>query len=293
MFGGRGHRLDGHIPQRKWNWRQISFAVLLLFLTALVVITNPGWSNESFRQFCRSRRAFAVTHRLAEGLGVLKLRVWNFGLLAIGWEGSNAFLGVIDQWVEIGWSPSRDVDAMCCAFVILYLLWWMNRPFMEKHCLASPGNIRAGRVWCLAAAQLSHVMLDHLISNAIFLYLVAPPAHAMLGRYYFLALYFLGGVCGTVASLALSPLLHHGQPVECLGASGSLFAILGFMAAGRGYDRHVVPLAGSEWSWPQLLLLKTVLSLGIGALRDAARGIDVIAHIAGFAAGWGIATWQA
>mmetsp|Transcript_100949 Transcript_100949/g.184131 ORF Transcript_100949/g.184131 Transcript_100949/m.184131 type:complete len:313 (+) Transcript_100949:68-1006(+) len=302
MWGraGPGRRLAGE-PQRKW--RRIGAAVLLVVLTAVLVTTNPGWSNESFRHFLRSRRSVPATQRLAEALGVVKLRVWNFGLLAIGWEGSNAFLGAVDQWValptgasfrQLGWPPSRDVDALCCTFVILFLLWRVNRQFMERHCIASRRNISAGRVWCLLAAQLSHISLEHLISNAVFLYSVAPTAHAALGRYQFLALYFLGGLCGIVASLALSPLLlHHGLTVECLGASGSLFAMLGFMAcrADSGYGSGRVLWLGRTWRWPELALLQTLLSLGFGAVRDAARGIDIISHIAGFAAGWAIEKW--
>lgn len=268
--------------------------------------TNPGWNADGFRQFLRGQRTLALAHRVAETLGLVDVSVLNLGLASLGFENERVFLGLLDQWVELprvlltmrladfGWSTVHDVNWLFVAFVAITALWHRWPRAMERHCVASWPNFGAGRVWSLMAAQLAHEHTEHLLANVLFLYSVAPQVHARLSQRHFFLLYFLGGGLAILASLALTPMLcwtpqgrwwcfrrRGGAYVECLGASGSLFAMLGYLAR---VNAHIWWL-GRRWQWAELALAQ----LALGALTTST---DTVAHVGGMVAGYAVADWQ-
>jgi len=293
-------------PQRQdQNWqrpkgprrrRWVLFVVAAVVI-AMAVHTNPGRSEESFRQFLRAQRSFALTHRLAEAAGLIEVRMQSLWIAAVGWEAQRTFVGAFDQWVELPsvaqlpvWAKNfgrsfslscaeeRDVDVLLFIFLTLFAFWQLAPQTMARHCAASWANMRAGRIWSLVGAQVSHAQVEHLLVNALFLYSVAPQTHAALGRRRFWVLYFLGGGCGVVSSMVLSPLFLRGRPfVEHVGSSGPLFALLGYIAGiGAG-----IRWLGREWRWTEFIVAQLLLGLGTGT--------DTIAHIGGAIAGWAAA----
>jgi hypothetical protein len=88
---------------------------------------------------------------------------------------------------------------------------------MRKHFTVSRYNISSCRLHTLITAAFSHEELHHLAHNLIWLLGIGPELQVQLGREETLLLYLLGGLGGSLASLALhgercsSPSLPNGQ----------------------------------------------------------------------------------
>jgi membrane associated rhomboid family serine protease len=81
-------------------------------------------------------------------------------------------------------------------------------------------------LWQLISYQFIHQGLWHLLANMMGLYFLGPETERTLGTNRFFALYLLSGILGGLGWSLLSPPWHH-----CIGASGSVFGILGAYAA--------------------------------------------------------------
>lgn len=80
-------------------------------------------------------------------------------------------------------------------------------------------SVMHGEVWRLLSAMFLHVGFDHLLGNCLVLYAVGMAwEHAVGWRT--AAVYFVGGVCGSLLSVLSSP----GPSV---GASGAIFGLTG------------------------------------------------------------------
>lgn len=260
-------------------------------LVALVAVwTNPGWNgDDGFRVFLRSKWRLGLGQRVAELFGLADVQIINLGVATIGWESSRMYLGAFDLWLRVPlfsiisfeWPESHDIDMLLCVFVLFRVLWHVWPRAMTYHFVCSWHNVRSRRIWVFLTAQLSHAEWLHLLTNALFLYSVAPIAHTLMPRRCFFGVYFLGGGCGMAISLVVQWLLS--RPfTEHLGASGSLFAIMGYLSDSSTKTRWLA----LEWSWTQFLLLQLL----IGCLTHAGSSshVDLSAHLAGAAAGWAI-----
>ncbi|KAJ1452877.1 hypothetical protein M885DRAFT_525530 [Pelagophyceae sp. CCMP2097] len=154
------------------------------------------------------------------GLGAQRggLYVGAFGR----WFGVGAFgrlLGVdaapVRRWLDGEVDDVACLTVLCVAIFALHVFVSAHR--LRCHFLASEANVRAGRLWCLLLAAVSHEDALHLATNMLSLANVGPPARVRLGRQLFWAL-----VCGgALASSAASVLLH------------------------KLFSRHFVPKAGA------------------------------------------------
>lgn len=81
-------------------------------------------------------------------------------------------------------------------------------------------------IWAWITYQFTHASFIHLLSNLIFLFFVARLVEARTGSGWLLMTYVLGGLGGGVGFLALNT----GGDVAVLGASGSICALIGFLA---------------------------------------------------------------
>lgn len=254
----------------------------LLLLAAFVAValwTNPGWHEDSFFKFVRSQRKFALAQRMFESIGLVKHndRVYNLAVASVGACDTGVyFVGVFDIWIELGWAERRDVDILLVGYLAIALFWRLKPQVAARHCVASWAAFRRGRVWTLLIAQLSHAHVGHLLGNIVFLYSVAPHVHDQVTRRNFFLLYFLGGCCSILTSLAISPYAHRGlPPAECVGASGSLFALLGYLAR----SGNSLGWLGREWDWMKFALAQLLLCFHLG-------GVDGVSHVVGLAFGW-------
>jgi len=269
--------------------------LMMAILISAAYQTNPGKSDDGFRDFLQTQRTSGIIHRLAESLGFTSrvVSVWNLGIAAIGREESRFFVGIFGCWIETPWGDSgpmtdldrtrkRDVDAIMYTFLILWGLWGLWPNAMARHCVASRAFLRAGRVWTLVTAQLSHSQLLQLTVNTLLLYSIGPQAHTVMGRRHFFALFLLGGGCAMVGKMWCN---RHKErtSVECFGAGGSLCALLGYLYA-DGHTGAGFQWQGRDWSWEQFALI--LLALGVMS------GLDVMGHLFGGYAGVIAAKWH-
>ncbi|CAE8590340.1 unnamed protein product, partial [Polarella glacialis] len=303
---------QGQQPSTGWLSSVLRLSPVVVVLAAAVA-SNPGTSEEGFRQFLRDRRTFSLAQRLAESLGLVEVRVWNFHVAAVGFEGSQAFLGAFDRWFEVpdslpswppealasweSWEPEYDVDMLIVGFLLLALLGQLCPGLAARHFVASWPNLCRGRLWCLPVSLQFHEHFGHLLANACFLRSVGPATHELLGRRRFALLYFAGGSFATASSLLLSPVLLAAfrwrrkeclPAVECVGASGALFACLGYLA--RSDSSLSLRWLGCDWNLLVLAVVQMVLSASAGAVGRSALGAgwqqDAVAHCLGVIIGW-------
>jgi len=91
-------------------------------------------------------------------------------------------------------------------------------------------KITSGSLWLLTTANFFHIELIHFIFNIISLYRIG-----QLVEYYYdgkklFTVYILGGIGGVLTSYLVSILTN--QNVFSLGASASIFALVGFLLGG-------------------------------------------------------------
>jgi membrane associated rhomboid family serine protease len=130
--------------------------------------------------------------------------------------------------------------------------------------------IRAGQIWRLVTAGYLHAGLLHLGFNMYALMILGPLIETAIGWRKFLVVYFTTGIAALVASSLFLPLSFS------MGASGSLFGLLGFAIVfawkrGGGGGRQV---SQQLTSW-----------LILGVVMSFLPHIDLAAHFGGLVSG--------
>jgi len=136
--------------------------------------------------------------------------------------------------------------------------------------------IAQGEFWRLLTPLFLHAGPIHLGVNSYSLYIVGPRVERSFGRWRFLALYFLSGMAGSVASFALGP-------YPSVGASGALFGLIGALIPFLYLNRKV--LANTS---QQIANIFTIIALNL-LFGFTAGGIDNWAHIGGLLGGLSVA----
>ncbi len=130
-----------------------------------------------------------------------------------------------------------------------------------------------GQYWRLLTATFLHGGLLHMLFNGYALYTIGRDTERLFGTPRFLALYFIAGLAGSVASYAFSPYVS-------VGASGAIFGTIGAMTA---YYRLARSVMGEAANTPlQSLISLIVINLFIGFTNPI---IDNYGHIGGLLAG--------
>ncbi len=154
--------------------------------------------------------------------------------------------------------PLRDRPWLTYALVavngLIFLAGYLS-PRLEwelllRGALAPEPVVFNGEVYRLFTAMFLHGSLAHILFNTYAIFIVGQMVEPIFGRARFLLIYLLGGLTGSVASLALG-----GLDGVSVGASGAVFAI--FAAQGvhlyqhrgvyvnvRGQLRHMAILIG-------------------------------------------------
>lgn len=133
-----------------------------------------------------------------------------------------------------------------------------------------------GEWWRLVVSTFLHGSLLHLFFNMWGLRVLGPFAEAYLGGPAFLALYLISGVAASVVSI------HWNPEVVSLGASGSIFALLGATLAFFVRHRREMPQALFRGQLRSMLML-----IGINvALGFTIPHIDNAAHFGGLLFGF-------
>jgi len=129
--------------------------------------------------------------------------------------------------------------------------------------------------WRLLTCMFLHIGIVHLLLNMWALLNVGPLAEAVYGRSNFVAIYFLCGLSGSVASLLWNP------TVTSAGASGAIFGIIGALIATLYFDKVRIPRHVSR------PILTSLVASAISVLLYGyfKTGIDNGAHIGGLVTG--------
>jgi rhomboid protease GluP len=143
----------------------------------------------------------------------------------------------------------------------------------------SRAEVLGGEAWRLLSATLLHGGLDHLLGNAVALYVLGMVGEHAFGRRQFLVLYVLSGLGGSLVSVLASP----GPSV---GASGAIFGLQG--AAIVLFRRHRDRLLLRHTRIGVVLLAWAAYAILLGL---ATPYIDNGAHIGGALTG-ALVAWR-
>ncbi|MFQ3295723.1 MAG: membrane associated rhomboid family serine protease [Natrialbaceae archaeon] len=148
--------------------------------------------------------------------------------------------------------------------------------------LAPPIDVRP---WAIVTSVYAHAGLAHLAANAVALALVGFALERTTSRLRYHLFFVAAGAIAGVTQVFLDATLSSvgvGQASAVLGASGAVFALIGYvLSANRLSDRllRFVPMSG-----PAQILVFAILAAAI-TLATGAPGVALIAHFTGFLLG--------
>jgi rhomboid protease GluP len=135
-----------------------------------------------------------------------------------------------------------------------------------------------GQWWRLLTAMFLHAGIIHLGFNLYFAWVVGRVCEQIFGSAAFVVVYFGSGLIASLVSAAWQP------AVVSVGASGALFGVFGAFLAFTVRRRSVLPP-----EFVRSVLRNGLILIGVNlAIGIAVPGIDVVAHIGGLVAGFGI-----
>lgn len=142
--------------------------------------------------------------------------------------------------------------------------------------------------WMFVTSIFLHASLIHILFNAYALWMFGPILEKRLGFYKFMALFFLGGIAGSLGYYA-TILAHITPAYPALGASGAIYAVLG--ATAMLIPELVVLLFGIvPLTMRQAALLWVVLEV-LGTFNTSS-GIASAAHLGGLVLGFAWGKWE-
>ena len=131
-----------------------------------------------------------------------------------------------------------------------------------------------GQYYRLLTSMFLHLGIIHIGVNAYSLYAIGPETERLYGTARFLAIYFIAGLAGGVASFALSA-------APGVGASGAIFGLVGALAVFYYTSRNLL----GDIARRQLGSLITVIMINLFIGFSASGVIDNFAHLGGLAGG--------
>jgi membrane associated rhomboid family serine protease len=180
------------------------------------------------------------------------------------------------------WSQFRGTFGLIALTVVIFAAQWVIASVTGTKLLLAWGakskpEILQGQLWRFVTPIFLHVNLLHIFVNMYSLYAIGPAVERFFGTPRFLAVYLLSGISGVIFSVAFSP-------YPSAGASGSIFGLLGALAAFLYLHRELFGRFG-RLQLRQLIIV-ALLNLGLGLMP----GIDNWGHLGGLLAGVAL-TW--
>lgn len=130
-----------------------------------------------------------------------------------------------------------------------------------------------GEYYRLISAMFLHGGIAHIAFNAFALYSLGPECERLFGTARFLAIYFVSGLAGSLASYALNA-------APSLGASGAIFGLIGALSA----FYYVLRKELGQFSQAQLGNMAGIVLINL-LIGFTAPGIDNWAHMGGLLGG--------
>ncbi|MFC3957848.1 rhomboid family intramembrane serine protease [Halovivax cerinus] len=178
-------------------------------------------------------------------------------------------------------SGSPIVETLA-VFVVVFVLQWVAGLFSLAlvaglFVLAPPLEANP---WTIVTSVYAHENLSHLLSNGVALVLFGWPIARATTRLRFHLFFVTTGAIAGVSQVVLSGVV--GNPTAVLGASGAVFALMGYLLAG---NRLSDGLAARVQVSPVLALFVFVVLGVLITLATAAPRVALIAHFTGFLVG--------
>lgn len=167
------------------------------------------------------------------------------------------------------------------ALIFLARYMDMDIQLFVSGALYPPAVVEGGQIYRLFSAMFLHASVGHIFFNMYALHVVGSTLEPVFGRLRFAIIYFLGGLAGSVLSLALG---DYGTP--SVGASGAVFAI--FAAETLHLYQHRQVYVNVQGRLRQMVFL-IAMNLFIGFLPGSR--IDNWGHIGGMLGGLALA-WR-
>jgi membrane associated rhomboid family serine protease len=142
--------------------------------------------------------------------------------------------------------------------------------------------------WTVVTSVYAHGSPGHLISNAVALILVGWPVARATTRIRFHAFFLATGAIAGVAQIVLTdllaslPLIGGSETAGVLGASGAVFALLGYLLASNRLTTSVATVARVP-VWLGIALF--VIVAGLLTFVTASPGVALVAHFTGLFVG--------
>lgn len=128
-----------------------------------------------------------------------------------------------------------------------------------------------GQYYRLFTSMFLHIGIAHLVCNMYSLYIIGKEMEMIYGKWKYLVIYLVSGICGSILSLAFT---HN---TISAGASGAIFGLLGTWLYFGYYYRNYMGIKMRASILPVI-----IINLAIGFITP---GIDNTAHIGGLIAG--------
>jgi len=161
-------------------------------------------------------------------------------------------------------------------FVVVYLVELALGVVANARALFALSAPVAVRPWTLVTSVYAHASVSHLLANAVVLLVVGLYLERQTSRARFHAFFLVTGTLSGLAEVWAGGLV--GPPVAVLGASGAIFALVGYVLAGNRVTDTVlssVPLS------PRATLLAVAVVAGAVTLATAGRRVALVAHFTG------------
>jgi rhomboid protease GluP len=137
---------------------------------------------------------------------------------------------------------------------------------------SSRNQVLNGQVWRLITSTFLHFSIMHILGNMIVLIYIGSLLEGKLGKWNYLILYLLAGICASITSVVWN---DHGIMA---GASGAIFGLFGILLALLSTDFY-------ERNARRALLISTAIFVAYSII-PLGRGIDHAAHFGGLVAGY-------
>ena len=154
--------------------------------------------------------------------------------------------------------------------IFIYMLIGNYEEIIMKYGMYTP-YVKMGEYYRLFTCMFLHANFVHLICNMYSLYVIGPQVESFFGKWKYLFIYLVSGICGSILSMTFS------QTALSVGASGAIFGLLGsLLYFGNHYRAYLGTVIRSQ------VLPIIILNLVLGFMSS---GIDNFAHIGGLLGG--------
>ena len=135
-------------------------------------------------------------------------------------------------------------------------------------------KLKSGQLYRLVTSMFVHFGVAHLAMNMDSLYAIGPTLELILGKTWFLIIYFVSGISGNLLTWKVESKTH--KNTVSAGASGAIFGLLGVYLV-------VAILLKDQYSFP---IRGIAITLAINIIYGLAnKRINMSAHIGGLIGG--------